>query len=37
MPDSKPDANAKTPMLGGGGGPAGVIRLTQPPRGIWGK
>lgn len=37
MPDSKPDANAKTPMLGGGGGPAGVIRLTEPPRGIWGK
>ncbi|XP_075531837.1 excitatory amino acid transporter-like [Dermacentor variabilis] len=36
MPESKPDANAKTPMLGGGG-PAGVIRLTQPPRGIWGK
>ncbi|XP_077493870.1 excitatory amino acid transporter-like [Amblyomma americanum] len=36
MPDSKPDANAKTPMLGGGG-PAGVIRLTEPPRGIWGK
>ncbi|KAK8761775.1 hypothetical protein V5799_026958, partial [Amblyomma americanum] len=24
------------PMLGGGG-PAGVIRLTEPPRGIWGK
>uniref|UniRef100_A0A1E1X3N7 Amino acid transporter n=1 Tax=Amblyomma aureolatum TaxID=187763 RepID=A0A1E1X3N7_9ACAR len=36
MPDSKPDANAKTPMLGGGG-PAGVIRLTEPPRGVWGK
>lgn len=32
MPDPKPDANAKTPMLGGG--PAEVIRLTQPPRGI---
>lgn len=35
MPDPKPDANAKTPMLGGG--PAGVIRLTEPPRGIAGK
>lgn len=36
MPDSKQDANAKAPMLSGGG-PAGVIRLTEPPRGIWGK
>ncbi|CAN8022811.1 unnamed protein product [Ixodes persulcatus] len=32
MPESKPDANAKTPMLGGAA--AGVIRLTEAPQSL---